>query len=387
MKILQVHNEYRIDGGENIVLDRDAAELVAAGHEVVRYAATNEGGGADTLVALALAPWNPVQSRRLVDVIERESPDVMHVHNTWFKLTPAVIAGASRAGIPIVQTLHNYRWLCVNGEMIRDGAVCRDCVTTSRFAAVRHKCYRSSTPLSIVAAATGAVAERRGVWTDAIDRFIVLTPTAKESFSRWGFPDDRLVIRPHRIDDPGPREAPPSSSDTVVFVGRIGGNKGVRRLCEAWVARDRRLRLAIVGDGPLADELSGAYPSVDFVGRVEPRDVLRLMQQSRALVLPTESEEAFPLVVVEAMAAAMPVALSSIAVVKDYVAGISPELVFDIASRDDWERIFARLDDDETVDIDGVRARAMYEATFAPDNAGSLIAVYEAAIAHRQNRA
>ena len=221
MKILQLHNEYRIHGGENVVLDRDRADLEAAGHEVVRYSVTNQAEAANTLGALALAPWNPREAKNVKRIIEVERPDVVHVHNTWFRLSPASIAVASKMGLPIVHTLHNFRWLCVNGEMNRNGVTCRDCVSSSRLSAIRHRCYRDSVPLSIVAAVTGEVADRRSIWSKQIDRFIALTPRARELFSTWGFPEDRIVVRPHRISDPGARNAPPSRSDTVLYAGRV----------------------------------------------------------------------------------------------------------------------------------------------------------------------
>ena len=386
MKILQVHNLYRVGGGENVVLDRDRAELEAAGHEVVRHTQPNEGSVSDTVLSLAMAPWNPLEARKISMVLDEQQPDIVHVHNTWFRMSPAVIRAASRAGYPIVQTLHNYRWLCVNGEMLRDGQLCRDCVTGNRSSAVRHGCYRDSTPLSIVAATTGAVADRRGVWKRDIDRFITLTPAAKDLFTSWGFPKDRLVVRPHRIDDPGERASSPSQSDTVLYVGRVTDIKGVARLCAAWSRSERPYRLVIVGDGPIEARLRSSYPDIEFRGRMGPDEVLGLMRQSRALMLPTEWEEGFPLVVVEALATGLPVALSSIAIVRDYVARIGPEWVFDVFDDDEWERVFALIADDAAVDRAGVAARGEYVADFAPDGAASLLAIYEDAIRHRSLR-
>jgi len=383
MKILQLHNEYRIHGGENVVLDRDRADLEAAGHEVVRYSVTNQAGAANTLGALALAPWNPREARNVERIIEVERPDVVHVHNTWFRLSPASIAVASKMGLPIVHTLHNFRWLCVNGEMNRNGVTCRDCVSSSRLSAIRHRCYRDSVPLSIVAAVTGEVADRRSIWSKQIDRFIALTPRARELFSTWGFPEDRIVVRPHRISDPGARSAPPSQSDTVLYAGRVSEAKGVEDLCRVWTSRPRPHKLVVIGDGPIADDLAHAFPEVSFVGHLELDDVTARMRQSRALILPTRGEEAFPLVVVEAMACGIPVALSDVALVRDYVEQVGSGWTFDVQQRSEWERVLSLVEDDEAVDSGGARAREVYEQNFAADGARSLVAVYEEAIKHR----
>lgn len=386
MKILQIHNEYRVHGGENVVLDRDRVDLEAAGHQVVRYGVTNQIDGVRTLGALALAPWNPVEARRVQRTIEAESPDVVHVHNTWFRLSPASIVTASKMGVPVVHTLHNFRWLCVNGEMLRDGVTCRDCVSSSRFSAVKHRCYRDSGPLSVIAAATGAIAERNGTWSRHIDRFIALTPQAQRLFSTWGFPEDRIVVRPHRITDPGGRKATPSRSDTVLYAGRVSEAKGVDTLCRVWSAFPRRQRLVVIGDGPLAERLAAEFPDVTFVGHIEVDEVTEQMLQSRALILPTKAEEAFPLVVVEAMACGIPVALSKVALVRDYVEQVGPEWTFDTQSEADWRRVLSLVDDDDAVDSGGARARGIYERTFAHDGARSLIAVYNDAIEHRNTR-
>jgi len=383
LKILQLHNEYRIHGGENVVLDRDRADLEAAGHEVVRYSVTNQAVAANTLGALALAPWNPREAKNVERIIEAERPDVVHVHNTWFRLSPASIAVASKLGLPIVHTLHNFRWLCVNGEMNRNGVTCRDCVSSSRLSAIRHRCYRDSVPLSIVAAVTGEVADRRSIWSKHIDRFIALTPRARELFSTWGFPEDRIAVRPHRISDPGARSAPPSQSDTVLYTGRVSEAKGVEDLCRVWTSRPRPNKLVVIGDGPIAGDLARAFPDVSFVGHLELDDVIARMRRSRALILPTRGEEAFPLVVVEAMACGIPVALSDVALVRDYVEQVGSGWTFDVQQRSEWERVLSLVEDDEAVDDGGARAREIYEQNFAADGARSLVAVYEEAIKHR----
>ncbi len=384
MKILQLHNEYRVHGGENVVLERDRADLEAAGHQVFSHGVTNEGSTAETLGALALAPWNRREAKKVERIVEANQPDVVHVHNTWFRLSPATIVAVSKMGVPIVHTLHNFRWLCANGEMIRNGVTCRDCVSSSRFSAVKHRCYRDSLPLSIVAATTGAVAERSGAWSKHIDRFIALTPRARELFSTWGFAKDRIVVRPHRISDPGSRSAQPSRSNTVLYAGRVSEAKGVDELCRVWTSQPRAHKLVVVGDGPIAADLASAFPDVEFVGHVEIDEVTARMRQSRALILPTLGEEAFPLVVVEAMACGIPVALSDMTLVRDYVEQVGPDWTFDVQRQAEWERVLSLIADDNSVDVGGTRARQVYEDNFADDGARSLVAIYEEAIEHRK---
>ena len=384
MKVLQVHNDYRVGGGENVVVDRDRADLEAAGHDVVQYRVANDASTVETVGLLLRAVWNRSEARRIEAVVEAEKPDVVHVHNTWFRLSPATISAVSNAGIPVVHTLHNYRWVCASADMRRNDAICRDCVEGSRLSAVRHRCYRSSLPLSIIAAATTEVADRRGVWRNDIDRLIALTPTARTLFAQWGFPAGRIVVRPHRIADPGVRGAPPSASDHVVCVGRISEEKGVDRLCEAWSSRRRSRRLKVIGEGPLADQLAVRFPEIEFIGKRDHADVLIAMKDARALILPTRWEEAFPLVVVEAMACGLPVALSDVAHVRDYVGAAAPEWIFDTNVTLEWERIFDLIANDAAVDAAGGALRTMYSDRFAPDGGDSLIQIYRDAIDQRK---
>jgi glycosyltransferase involved in cell wall biosynthesis len=386
MRVLQVHNEYRHRGGEDVVVDRERDDLQAAGHDVVRYSVSNGAGALDTFKGLVFAPWNPWQVRHLSSVLTTEAPDVVHVHNTWFRLSPAVIVEVSEAGIPLVHTLHNYRWVCSNAQLLREGLPCRECVTNGRTSAVKYRCYRSSIALSVVAAVTGAIAERRGVWVNHIDRFITMTPRARDMFIEWGFPPDRFVVHPHRLPDPGHRGERPSLSDEVLYVGRLDVDKGVEQMCAAWAASRSRHRLVVIGDGPMASDLQLRFPDVSFPGHLPNDEVIHRMQHARTLLFPAVSEETFGLVVIEAMASGLPTASSSIALISDFVREAGSEWVFDVSSRHDWSRIFGLIEDDAAVDATGRRARAIFEDNFAADGAASLISVYEEAINHRRQQ-
>ena len=114
MRIVQVHNSYTHAGGEGTAVEREYADLLAAGHDVTQHAATNDLPAGAKAAALARAPWNRSEARRLTATLERVQPDVVHFHNTFFALSPSVIGAASSAGYPTVQTLHNYRPVCIN---------------------------------------------------------------------------------------------------------------------------------------------------------------------------------------------------------------------------------------------------------------------------------
>ena len=130
MTILVAHNRYRVRGGEDSVFESECRMLEEAGHRVVRYEKTNsdipDRGGRLGLVLRTL--WNPETCREVRALIRAERPDVLHCHNTFPLISPSIYYAAAREGVPVVQTLHNYRLACLNGFLFRDGSVCERCL-------------------------------------------------------------------------------------------------------------------------------------------------------------------------------------------------------------------------------------------------------------------
>ena len=184
MRVLQLHTPYRQPGGEDAVVRAEAEVLRRSGHEVVQYQVQNPPGAAGAIGSLVLSPWNPLQARRVQHLAERIRPDVAHVHNTWYAQSPAVLWALRRAGVPTVMTLHNYRLVCANGQLFRDGAPCEDCVGASPWHGVQHGCYRDSMVLSVPAAGTIALHDRLRTWCRTVDRFVVLSEFAAERLVR-----------------------------------------------------------------------------------------------------------------------------------------------------------------------------------------------------------
>ena len=115
MRVLQVHTRYREPGGEDAAVEADRQLLRAAGHQVDVVEASNPQGRLAAAGALATSWWNGHAADRVRDLAVRLRPEVVHVHNTWFALSPSVIEALSDLGIPLVMTLHNYRLRCAAG--------------------------------------------------------------------------------------------------------------------------------------------------------------------------------------------------------------------------------------------------------------------------------
>jgi glycosyltransferase involved in cell wall biosynthesis len=304
-------------------------------------------------------------------------PDVVHVHNTWFALSPAVFPIVSHAGFPVVTTIHNYRLACVNALLYRDGHPCLDCVGRLPWPGVVHRCYRGSTLQSAAVAVTIATHRARRTWHQDVSRIIVLTRFAAEILIGSGVAESRIVVKPNAVADPGRRSSPPSASDSILFVGRFTEDKGVLDLVDAWErAKLRDLRLTMIGSGPLLDRVrDSGRPGITFLGHISPADVRQLMLQARALVLPSRWFEGMPMVLLEAMAAGLPVVVPDHGDLLD-TAG-SGGVPFQALDVDSLVEALQALSNDLTADSKGASSRSEYLSRFTPaESASGLFRIY-----------
>jgi len=385
MRVLQLHTPYRIAGGEDRVVMLEAEALRAAGHEVHQHVVPNPTKVAPTLGLLAQSPYNAGAARAAVERARAVDAEITHVHNTWFALSPSVPAALSRAGLPVVTTMHNYRALCISGTLFRDGHECTQCLGGRVLPGIVHGCYENR-GLSVVASATQRMHRKLETWTEHTDMVIVPSETSRRIFVADGFDPDRLVVKDNFTGDPGPRPAPPSQSRTLLFVGRLRPEKGIGLLLEAWAAsRHDGLELVVVGEDPHRAQLqASAPPGVTFTGALPSSEVAAAMQRARALVFPSVWQEPFGLTLVEAMAAGLPVVGFDVADTAR-IAGGGGLLV----APGDVPALACALDQlgDATVDRLGSAGRRRYEEHFGPAaQAPALEAVYGRALDVRQRR-
>jgi glycosyltransferase involved in cell wall biosynthesis len=367
MRILQVHNQYVEPGGEDTISDTEAALLTGAGHIVDRLRIRNPEGGLAAARSFAAAPYNFAQERAMRARVRSFGPDVAHVHNTWFAFSPSIFRALRSEGVPVVMTLQNFRPLCAEAKLFRDGGLCTDCVGTHPWRAVRYRCYRGSTPASVMAAATIALHRKLGTW-EAIDRFFAPSESVKNVFVEGGFSSRRITVKPNVVTDPGPRSEPPSASRTVLYAGRLSPEKGLALLLDTWqeaAADIPDLELLIVGDGPQRAALERRAPRrVNFSGFVEPAELVPIMLAARALVFPTQWPENFGRSIVEAMAAGVPVLASDIGTPAEVVGELGPEWLLPPGDRQEWVAALTRLTDPARVDGAGRRARELFEQKY-----------------------
>ena len=297
--------------------------------------------------------------------IARVRPDIVHVHNTFPRLSPSIYTACRQAGVPVVQSLHNFRITCAAGTFVRDAKPCESCLHGSPYQAVLHRCYRNSALGSLAVAHMIQHHRRAQTYVHTVNVFIALTQFARGKFIEAGLPADRIIVKPNTTPDPG---APPldQARHGALVVGRLSDEKGLSYLLEAWRSIDAPLR--IVGTGPLLDSLRAAAPAnVSFLGKLAPDAVRAQMKQSVFLIVPSVGYEGFPMVVVEAYACGLPVLASRlgglIEIVEPNVTGHLFE-VGDVASM--VSVIKSTLAGPAHLVQLGVGARATYETKYSP---------------------
>jgi glycosyltransferase involved in cell wall biosynthesis len=311
MRILLLHNRYREPGGEDDVVAAEAALLAAPGDAVLRLEVCNAGIGGLASQARAAAGtiYSPAARRAATRAISRFGPDVVHVHNFVPLLSPAVHLAARRAGVPVVQTVHNYRLVCPNGLLFRDGRPCEACVGRAvPWRSLVHGCYRGSRAATAAIVAMLATHRALRTWTRAVSAYIAPSQFARRTLIRGGIPPGRVHVKPHFVDgQPAPGDG---AGGYALYVGRLSDEKGLGTLLAAWRGLGGRIPLKIVGDGPTRLALAAAsrdLGGVEWVGRAPPERVRALMQSARVVVVPSRCYETFGRVIIEAFSVGTPV--------------------------------------------------------------------------------
>ncbi|HZF67022.1 MAG TPA: glycosyltransferase [Gemmatirosa sp.] len=389
MRVLMAHSRYQQRGGEDESTDMEVALLRDRGHDVAELFADNRTiVGRPGLRALRDTVWSPGAYAATRRLIGERRPDVVHVQNFFPLLSPSVYYAARAQGVPVVQTLRNYRLLCPNALFFRDGRVCEDCRERSvPWPGVAHACYRGSRPASAAVAAMLTVHNAAGTWKRAVDLYVALSEFARGKFVESGLPPDRIVVKPNFVHpDPGPGPDDAGSRRHALFIGRLSVEKGVHTLLSAWSLARPGIVLKIVGDGPLADEARAAYKgvaNVEWLGRRSLSETYALLGEAAFLVFPSEWYETFGRVAMEAFAKGTPVIAARIGAVAELVDhGVSglhftPGDAADLAARID-----ELLGSPARAREMGRNARAQFERKYtAAANYERLVAVYARATA------
>ncbi len=402
MKILLVHNIYgsSAPSGENKVFLAEKDLLKSRGHDVIEYTRHSDEirnhGYRGTMRGAFATPWNPFSQRKIRRILKDEQPDVMHAHNTFPLLSPAVFRAARGLRTATVLTLHNYRIFCAAGIPMRNAAPCTDCMDRrSVLPSLKFGCYRNSRLATLPMAFMIAMHRAMGTWHKDVDAFIALTEFQQDKMSEAGLPKDRMHTKPHFFHDP-PKPLPWKEREPlVVFVGRLGFEKGLHILVEAWKEwGDSAPSLELIGDGPEREELemkvdqSGLRQKIRFCGQLPFSRVQEKLARVSLLVLPSLCFEGFPMAIREAFALGVPVAASRLGSLPCLVKDGENGVLFEPGNSSDLLRVLQQLwHQSEKLAALGRKARADFEEKYTDSvNYEALMNIYQTAIELRRRR-
>ncbi|MCC3765961.1 glycosyltransferase family 4 protein [Glycomyces sp. TRM65418] len=389
MKIVIAHNRYSSaqPSGENVIVDYEIGALRGAGIEVVPFLRSSDEIAAlppHRKAALVASPVHAAGTQRdLAALLERERPDLLHLHNPYPLLSPSVVTTAHRAGVKVVQTIHNYRHDCMNGLYFRDGHDCRDC-HGKRWNApgVAHACYRGSRAQSAVMAV--ALGVHQGTWR-GVDRFVALTEAMAGYLRSIGIEEGRIRVKPNAVPNPFETAGAVPLGEGFLFGARLVEEKGVRLLLDAWKRTDLPGQvLRVAGDGPLRPLVEAAAAErgdIAYLGRLEPAARDAVLAESAAVVVPSIWQDILPTTGIEALAAGRAVVATRMGGAP-FIAGADTDAPAGVAVDPTPEALAGGL---EAVAKDpgyAANARARYESVFAPEvTLRRLIAIYEELLA------
>lgn len=379
MRVLIAHNYYQQAGGEDAVVAEEYALLMRKNVEVELYQQHNDRIADMPRAQLALDTlWSRRTVQELASQIERFQPDVIHAHNTFPLISPSLYFAAARHGVPVVQTLHNFRLFCAQAMFMRDGHVCEDCMGTLPWRGVMRRCYRGSLAQSAVVVGMQGVHRWLGTYQNRVTRYIALNRFCSDKFVQAGLPPARMAIKPNFIDLPAPDLHQTRSG--ALFVGRLSTEKGIAALASA-VTLYPEAFVHVVGSGPQQAELEN-MPAIRLLGWQQPQDIYALMTKAAYLVMPSIWYENFPRTLVEAFACGLPVIASRLGAMAELVRDGETGLLFDPGNAHDLAVKMRWADSHpDVMRRMGEAARAEYEARYTSEtNFGLLMAIYQDAI-------
>jgi glycosyltransferase involved in cell wall biosynthesis len=382
MRILSIHSRYQIRGGEDESREAEEGLLRNHGHQVAVYEESNERIAQVNQLQMALRTiWSQEAYATVRSKLAHSPYDLVHVQNFFPLISPSVYYAARAAGVPVVQTLRNYRLLCPNALFFRQGRVCEDCLGQPvPWPGVVHGCYRGSRPASGVVATMLTVHRALATWSKMVDVYIALTDFSRQKFIEGGLPAEKIVVKPNFVAanlEPGQGQG-----GYALFVGRLSPEKGLDTLLQAWDRVGTAMPLKIVGEGPLAPRVLEAcerLPQVEWLGRRPLEEVYDLMGAASILVFPSEWYETFGRVAVEGFAKGTPAIAANIGAIAELVEHGRTGLHFrpgdaaDLAAKVAW--ILAHPQELAQMRH---QARLAFETRYTPqENYHRLMAIYE----------
>lgn len=334
MKILQVHNFYRIRGGECSVVDEENKLLKNAGHEVVQFSRQSQDIDKTSIFnkikSFINIPFNKSIYNEVINQFKYNKPDVAHIHNVFPLISPSIYSALHDLEIPIVQTLHNYRFLCPNAQFFTKGNICQKCTDTGFKNAFTNRCIRNNYAVSALYATAISRLWRSGVIPGYIDQFIALNNFVSNKMKISGVPNEKISICGNFIAPLASKVVEPK--DYILYLGRLSAEKGIHTLLRA-VSSLPGVVLKVAGSGPEEEALKSyvlknSQLQVEFLGHMNGDAKIKLIAEAKCMIVPSEWYENFPISILESLSLGTPVIASDIGGLSDMIVSEKTGLLF-----------------------------------------------------------
>lgn len=382
MKIAQVHNFYQQSGGEDTVVFNEKNLLEENGHQVIPFYKSNSSIPElpihKKVGLIKSTSYSTKSYTEFKDFLIKNKPDICHVHNTLPLITPSIYKACNDLNIPVIQTLHNYRLICVNGLFLRNGTVCEDCLCKSPKAGVKNKCYRNSHIQSYAVAKMLVKSRKSNVWSEKIDRYLCLTPFARSKFIKHGLPESKLFIKPNFTKE----LAPTSKKDgSLLFVGRLETEKGIELIIELAKQTDNKIK--VIGSGKFSAQIQ-ALENIEYLGQLTNEETIKQIQKAKLLLFPSVWYEGMPMTILEAFSAKTAVLASDLGAMASLIEHNKTGYLFNPNSVSDFSaQIEKALSSDEKREIIAQNGHKEFENKFnKSSNYNLLISNYREVIAN-----
>jgi glycosyltransferase involved in cell wall biosynthesis len=318
-RVLVVHNQFQHLGGEDFTAYAEVELMRTSGAQVQLL--VYDSNDPQRVRHLKHRPdelvFNRGAYRDVRRIIQNEKIELVHCHNLWPMIGPSAYWAARDEGVALVQTAHDFRMGCLQGQLLRHGQICERCRPGWHVNGIRFGCYRGSRVQSVALGLAQTINAMRRAWS-LPTLYIAPSRFVHAKLRGWGISGERIVVKPHFVtQDPGFSEA---ERDVAVYVGRLSNEKGLQLVVDAW--KPAWVPFVIVGDGPLREQLAEQVrdkPNVLLAGRKTPAEVAALLRRACFLILPSITHETFGRVLIEAYAHGVPVLASRL--------GAAPEIV------------------------------------------------------------
>lgn len=389
MKILMVHNYTQQWGGADEAVAQECKLLECNGHIVKIFSRDNQNIKKYSFLEKANLAFEPTWSwqsyQQIQEIIKIFKPDIVHCQSFFPLISPSVYYASARLGIPVVQTLHEYRLICPGGWLLRADQPCHDCTNFSLFSSIQHGCYRNSSLHTLPVAIMLGIHNAFKTWDHKITAFTTPTEFARQQFVAGGLPADKILVKPNLLaSDP---EFVPLSRSYALYAGRLSPEKGIVSLLEAW-RNLKDIPLKIVGDGPLREWVESYIQThdmnqVEVVGFKPLEEVLNILRKAYFLIQPSIYYETFGRVILEAFSTGTPALVSQSGAMAELVQNQETGLLFEPNSASAiTSAVRQAMANPETLASWGLQARQTYEEKFSSEIVYQrLIEIYNTAIA------